>query len=354
MHQQRPAQQRAAMRLVATGLSTAGYVTVATTMGLENILDHVEGFVDTLRPRARPRPGPVLPARVRRAGRARAVGLAVRRPPRVAQQPRRRRRAGRHDAVLHGRGPGVVPAARRRGEPAARPRRGPGPRAGALAAPRARRAAPCCSPKAPSDLVTGQPHHARRGRPGHPAGRDLARRAVPRPGRAGEAAGAQRRDRRRRPATRDATTRAVEYTATPKGVPAAELDTAQRELLRALLGTYFGRVPDRSRRWPATTTTPRSTPSTSPGPARPSPARRTTTGCRARGCSSSGTTPSAAPTTPTRSGATRGRLRPRRARRSTAPRTTECRRAHRLGRWRPTPTPHESAPRRGLLGGNVT
>ena len=33
------------MRLVATGLSRAGYVTVATTMGLENILDHTEGFV---------------------------------------------------------------------------------------------------------------------------------------------------------------------------------------------------------------------------------------------------------------------------------------------------------------------
>ena len=45
VHQQRPAQQRAAMRLVATGLSTPGYVTVATTMGLENVLDHTEGFV---------------------------------------------------------------------------------------------------------------------------------------------------------------------------------------------------------------------------------------------------------------------------------------------------------------------
>jgi hypothetical protein len=44
VHQQRPAQQRAAMRLVATGLSMAGYVTVATTMGLENVLDRVEGF----------------------------------------------------------------------------------------------------------------------------------------------------------------------------------------------------------------------------------------------------------------------------------------------------------------------
>src|SRR6476659_6788358 len=45
MHQQAPAQQRAAMKLVATGLSLAGYVTVATTMGLENVLDRMEGFV---------------------------------------------------------------------------------------------------------------------------------------------------------------------------------------------------------------------------------------------------------------------------------------------------------------------
>ena len=44
LHRQRSAQQRAAMALVATGLSEAGYVTVATTMGLENVLDHAEGF----------------------------------------------------------------------------------------------------------------------------------------------------------------------------------------------------------------------------------------------------------------------------------------------------------------------
>src|ERR687889_806466 len=47
VHQQRPAQQRAAMRLVGSGLSTAGYVTVATIMGLENVLDRVEGWVRT-------------------------------------------------------------------------------------------------------------------------------------------------------------------------------------------------------------------------------------------------------------------------------------------------------------------
>src|SRR5262249_51540946 len=45
LNQQRPAQQRAAMRLVASGLSAAGYVTVALTIGLENVLDYTEGFV---------------------------------------------------------------------------------------------------------------------------------------------------------------------------------------------------------------------------------------------------------------------------------------------------------------------
>ena len=44
IHQQRPAQQRAAMRLVSTGLSPAAYVTVATIIGLENVLDYIEGF----------------------------------------------------------------------------------------------------------------------------------------------------------------------------------------------------------------------------------------------------------------------------------------------------------------------
>src|ERR1700684_1770228 len=45
MHQQRPAPQRPAVTLLAAGLSLAGYVTVATIMGLENVLDRVEGFV---------------------------------------------------------------------------------------------------------------------------------------------------------------------------------------------------------------------------------------------------------------------------------------------------------------------
>src|SRR4051812_10435883 len=39
-----PRQQQLAMRFLATGLSRPGYVTVATIMGLEDILDELEGF----------------------------------------------------------------------------------------------------------------------------------------------------------------------------------------------------------------------------------------------------------------------------------------------------------------------
>src|SRR6185295_14851615 len=40
----RPAQQRLAMRFVATGLSRPAYVTVSTIIGLENALDETEGW----------------------------------------------------------------------------------------------------------------------------------------------------------------------------------------------------------------------------------------------------------------------------------------------------------------------
>ncbi len=43
----RPAQQRLTHRLVATGLSRPGYVTVATIIGLDNVLDMVEGWTAT-------------------------------------------------------------------------------------------------------------------------------------------------------------------------------------------------------------------------------------------------------------------------------------------------------------------
>lgn len=44
LHEMRPHQQRAAMRLLAAGLSEPAYVTASTIMGLENVLDRTEGF----------------------------------------------------------------------------------------------------------------------------------------------------------------------------------------------------------------------------------------------------------------------------------------------------------------------
>ncbi len=44
LDEMRPAQQRLAMQLLASGLSRAGFVTAATIMGLENILDELESW----------------------------------------------------------------------------------------------------------------------------------------------------------------------------------------------------------------------------------------------------------------------------------------------------------------------
>ena len=44
LHEQLPHQQRAAMALLASGLSEPAYVSAATIMGLENVLDRTEGF----------------------------------------------------------------------------------------------------------------------------------------------------------------------------------------------------------------------------------------------------------------------------------------------------------------------
>ncbi len=52
--QMTPPQQQLAFRLLASGLSHAGYVTMATIIGLENVLDRLEGFtVSWGRPRGR-------------------------------------------------------------------------------------------------------------------------------------------------------------------------------------------------------------------------------------------------------------------------------------------------------------
>jgi hypothetical protein len=242
LNQQRPAQQRAAMRLVASGLSTAGYVTVALTMGLENVLDHTEGFVARFdRERGRD-PGMYY---------LRVFGEPG------GPEPWGWRFGGHHvslnyliiDGVLISTTPCFMGA-----DPASSPLLGemlhrPLGRVEDLARelvsslPAGLAARAVLLPKAPSDLVTANRSSISEGD-----------RVIP-------LTGIWRGERFLDPAEQERIQtlsdaidtaaefhendhRAVEFTAIPKGLPAAELDDGQRALLRALLGTYFARVPD--------------------------------------------------------------------------------------------------------------
>ncbi|WP_211192217.1 DUF3500 domain-containing protein [Actinoplanes sp. TBRC 11911] len=242
LHQQRPAQQRAAMRLVSTGLSRPGFVTVATTMGLENVLDHTEGFVTRFdRERGRD-PGLYYLRVFGEPGDGRTWGW---------------RFGGHHvslnNLVVDGELAATTPCFMG-ADPAVSELLG-----GALNRPLgrvedlarelveslspdlARRAILC--DKAPSDFVTGNRTTIAEGD-----------RVIP-------LAGVWRGDRFADAAEQakmqalsdaideaagydDADHRSLEYTARPKGIPASVLRDEQRDLLRALLGTYFGRVPE--------------------------------------------------------------------------------------------------------------
>lgn len=241
LHQQRPAQQRAAMRLVSTGLSAAGYVTVATTMGLENVLDQSEGFV-TVFDRERGRDPGLYYLRVfGEPGGDRPWGW---------------RFGGHHvslnnlvvDGALVSTTPCFMGA-----DPASSPLLG-----GAVNRPLARvedlardlvrslstdlAARAVLLPKAPSDVVTANRTVVSGG------DRVLPLVAVWRDERFPDDREQEKLQRLSdaidaAAAFEELDHAALEYTQTPKGLPGSDLDAGQRELLRALLGTYFGRVP---------------------------------------------------------------------------------------------------------------
>jgi Protein of unknown function (DUF3500) len=242
LNQQRPAQQRAAMRLVASGLSAAGYVTVALTMGLENVLDYTEGFVaDFDRDRGRD-PGMYYLRVFGEPGESR---------------PWAWRFGGHHVSLNYLIADGLLASATpcfMGADPASSPLLGelvhrPLGRAEDLARelvgslPEELAARAVLLPKAPPDLVTANRSSVSEGD-----------RVIP-------LTGIWRGRRFLDPAEQEriqdlsddidtaagfdeSDHRAVEFTASPKGLPATELDNSQRALLRALLGTYFGRVPD--------------------------------------------------------------------------------------------------------------
>ena len=241
IHQQRPAQQRAAMRLVATGLSTAGYVTVAMIMGLENVLDHIEGFVVRFdRERGRD-PGLYYLRVFGDPGGARPWGW---------------RFGGHHvslnnlivDGVLVSTTPCFMGA-----DPATSTLLGgsvnrPLARVEDLARQLLRSLPPALAaravllPKAPSDVVTANRTYLSEGDRVIPLAGVWRNERFPDPV---EQAKLQAASDAIDEAARfdDADHAVVEYTLVPKGVAGAEFDAGQRDILRALLGTYFDRVP---------------------------------------------------------------------------------------------------------------
>ena len=200
---QRPAQQRLAFRLVASGLSVAGYNTVATIVGLDNVLDLVEGWrVDWGRERGRD-PGLYYLRVFGEPGGAAPWGW----------------RFGGHHVSLNNL---VVDGAVRAttpcffgADPASSPLLGPAPLrplAGAedLARELVRSLDPDQAARAVLlDLVTRMGDGAE------------------------QASGYDDADHQR-----------VALSLSAKGLPAAGLGAGQRDLLRALLATYLGRVPD--------------------------------------------------------------------------------------------------------------
>jgi Protein of unknown function (DUF3500) len=237
---QRPAQQRLAHQLVAAGLSTAGYVTVATIIGLDNVLDHAEGWSASWgRERGRD-PG--------------LYYLRVFGEP-GATAPWGWRFGGHHvslnNLIVGGAVRSMTPCFLG-ADPASSPLLGPAPlRPLAGAEDLARELVRSLDPdraaraillnRAPSDIIGGNRSRIEDGDQMMYL-RDLWRRPFTEPqlaeriaglDAAGEAeSGYQTEDYRR-----------LALTSTPKGLPARELGAGQREVLRALLGTYLGRVP---------------------------------------------------------------------------------------------------------------
>ena len=238
---QRPAQQRLALQLVASGLSVAGYVTVATIVGLDNVLDQVEGWsVDWGRERGRDPglyylrvfgvPGGAAPWGWRFGGHHVSLNNLV------------------DGGVVRSMTPCVFGA-----DPASSPLLGPAPLrplAGAedlarelvrsLDKDQAGRAV--LLDRAPSDIIGGNRAQLSEGDEVIHVP-DIWRGQFTDPGLlalvtkmgdgAERASGYDAADHER-----------LALTSSPKGLPAAELGAGQRDLLRALLATYLGRAPD--------------------------------------------------------------------------------------------------------------
>ena len=235
-----PTQHRHVHRLVASGLSTAGYVTVAAIMGLDNILDQLEGWtVDFGRERGR---DPLL------------YYTTIFGEPGTAE-PWGWRFGGHHVSLHYTVIGGEVVASTPNflgADPADSPLLGPHlhrPLAAAedfgrelfRALDDESRAKALVSAVAPADLVgSNRPSLA----VGH---RPLPIPSIFRQRFEGQLAALVANMQSGAEATlglQDHHLDAVCFTTEPKGIPATELNAAQVEILRALIGCYLDRLPD--------------------------------------------------------------------------------------------------------------
>ncbi|MEY4173915.1 MAG: hypothetical protein RI900_1080 [Actinomycetota bacterium] len=238
----RPRQQQLAHRLLASGLSEAGYVTAATIIGLDNVLDRVEGYVATWgRERGRD-PG--------------LYYLRIFGDP-AGDGPWGWRFGGHHVSVQHVVVDGEVVASTPcflGADPASSPLLGPHllrPLAGAEDLGRelvrsldgGQLAVALLTPVAPVDLVGAN-------RPVYGAGDG----DLPLPlgdvwrgrfdGELGERVDAIQRMAEAAAGLTAEHLEAVRLTSVPRGIAASALHSSQREVLRALLDTYVRRIPD--------------------------------------------------------------------------------------------------------------
>lgn len=240
MGEMRPGQQSLALQLVSTGLSRAAYVTVATIIGLENVLDQLEGWqVDWGRERGRD-PGMYY---------LRVFGEPG------GTEPWSWRFGGHHVSVHHLVVDGQVQASTPcflGANPAASPLLGDRelrPLAGAediardlvAALDPEQRARALLTDVAPVDIVTGNRARVTHGdrviplpqlwrgyfdEPLH-GGLEQAHRSIE------QAVG-----------TRPSDHEAVEFTDGAKGLAARDMSGAQRRQLREVIDVYIGRMPD--------------------------------------------------------------------------------------------------------------
>ncbi|MDT5150529.1 MAG: hypothetical protein QOI01_2262 [Mycobacterium sp.] len=239
--QMSPAQQSRAMQLVATGLSTPGYVTATTIMGLENVLDHVEDWqVDWGRERGR---DPQM------------YWLRIFGEP-DAQGPWSWRFGGHHVSVQHSVGHGEVVSNSPSflgADPAESPLLGghllrPLGAAEDLARELVRSldegqaAEAMISPVAPVDIVGGNRTHLSDGdvMMGLP---DLWRAQFSEP-RLRDLVHAMHDTAEANAGLRPEHHRALSLTSAPKGIAADAMTASQRELLRAVLDVFIGRIPE--------------------------------------------------------------------------------------------------------------